>query len=288
MMTDRHAVPLHTICDRHDRVLFRCKVKQMEPGYVDSRLHNYDELKLVRIEGGACIWNISGDDIPVEAGDLLLFNRLDFRFVKAVTSAEPLVTCQLCFYPAALYPNEDAARFFYCRPEGFRNRFGKDDPAAAVLRADFDAILDEIHADRPLRDEMILNLLSHMILRLAREFPDAHADDRTGSRALIADAIAYIAANPEADLSLPTLAARASMSEAHFSRSFKAYSGIPLREYVTRSRVFRVISRLRQEPERNILDIALDCGFNTSSGFYRAFGSVTGTTPRGFPGISEG
>ena len=99
---------------------------------------------------------------------------------------------------------------------------------------------------------------------------------------LIADAVTYIGENPDADLTLPALAARASMSKAHFSRMFKAYSGIGLREYVTRSRVIRVIILMQANPDSNIIDIAFACGFSTSSGFYRAFESVTGTSPRSF------
>ena len=130
---------------------------------------------------------------------------------------------------------------------------------------------------------MIINLLTHMILRIAQTYPTLTEDIGTnGNTALMAETVSYIRENIDADLTLHALAARASMSEAHFSRTFKVYSGIGLREYVTRSRVIRVIALMQANPDSNIIDIAFACGFNTSSGFYRAFESVTGTSPRAF------
>ena len=281
MPAEIHAVTRHSIFDRSGNLCFCCKDKEMKHGYVDNRLHNYDELKIVRIERGSCVWNINGTDFEMEAGDLILLNRLDFRYVRTITSVEPMNVCQFCFTSAALFPNQDAARFFFLRPDGFSNRIRSGEVLTKKLTSIFDAILAEIEGNRPFRDEMILNLLVHMVLRIAQTYPDiTEAAGGGRNAALIADAVTYIGENHDADLTLPALAARASMSEAHFSRTFKVYSGIGLREYVTRSRVIRVIMLMQANPDRNILDIAFACGFNTSSGFYRAFESVTGTSPR--------
>ena len=279
--TEIHAIQRYFINDHSGNRCFCCKIKEMHHGYADYRLHNYDELKIVRIEHGSCVWNVNGSDYEMESGDLLLLNRLDFRYVRKITSAEPMSVCQLCFTPSALYPNQDAARFFFCRPDGLSNHLSHKNLLTKELAKDFDSILEEIDTVSLYRDEMILNRLSRMILHIAREYPAVASVHRNpDNSSLIADVVTYIRENPCADLSLSAMAARASMSKSHFSRTFKAYSGIGLREYITRSRVIRVITMMKNNPKCNIIDIALACGFNTSSGFYRAFESVTGTSPR--------
>lgn len=281
---ENHAVPMHSIYDKNGTLQFRMKIKEMKSGCADTHLHNYDEMKIVRIRSGSCIWNINGRDYDIRTGDLILMNRLDFRFIRAITSAEPLIVCQLCFYPSALYPNHHTAQFFFRRPDAFSNQFKNGEMTTERLSADFDAICREIEEDQPYRDEMILNRLAHMVLLLSRTFPCS--EERAALLAdhsdVVADTITYIRENPQEDLSLTALAARASMSGTHFSRTFKAYSGIGLREYVTRSRVIRVIALMQSNPQSNIVDLAFACGFNTSSGFYRAFESVTGTSPKAF------
>lgn len=276
-----HAKVLHSICDKSGKLLFQYKIKEMNSGYFDTRLHNHDELKIVRILKGSCIWNINGTDFSVNVGDILLLNRLDIRFIKEITSAEPLVVCQYCFSPIALMPNLSAANCFYHRPDEGKNILASGSPMNDELTPYFDSISDEIRNKNYYRDEMILNLLSNMVLRLARYFFDDDYKHISACQSeLISETVDYINKNPAADLTLGSLASRAHTSPAYFSRTFKAYTGVGLKEYVTQSRVIRVITLMHSNPHCNVIDIAFASGFNTSSGFYKAFEKVTGSSPK--------
>lgn len=283
-MNDIHATALHEIHDENGKLQFSCKVKQMSKGYSDKMLHNHEELKIVRIMNGSCVWNINGTDLACERGDILLMNRLDIRYIRAITSNEPLVTYQFCFYPVALIPNVGSAHFFYCRPDGFSNRFSKSEKTNLKLSPIFDEICDEINNNEAYRDEIILNLLSNMILHLSRFFKQTEntSQKALSQSTLIQNTLTFIKENLDSDLSLSAIASHMNVSPAYFSRIFKQYCGIGLREYIMRSRVIRFIALLQSSPTANIIDLAFCCGFNTSSGFYRAFKKVTGTTPKSF------
>jgi AraC family transcriptional regulator len=90
--------------------------------------------------------------------------------------------------------------------------------------------------------------------------------------------LVHIQANLDGDLRLAALSRKAGLSPSHFHRLFKATIGETPRDYVTRLRVERGAFRLLLHDER-LVDIALDCGFQSHETFIRAFRSVFGKTP---------
>jgi AraC family transcriptional regulator len=80
------------------------------------------------------------------------------------------------------------------------------------------------------------------------------------------------------DLTIGELAGLAGMSRHHFSRAFKAATGLPPYEYLTRRRVERAKSLL-EASDANVMQIALLVGFTNPSQFAAAFRRVTGHTP---------
>jgi len=71
-------------------------------------------------------------------------------------------------------------------------------------------------------------------------------------------------------LDIAHLADVASVSEAHFIRTFKATFGETPHRYLQRRRVERAMFLLR-ETERSITDICMDVGFNSLGTFSRTF-----------------
>jgi AraC-like DNA-binding protein len=79
-------------------------------------------------------------------------------------------------------------------------------------------------------------------------------------------------------LNIPHLARVASVSEAHFIRTFRATFGETPHRYLQRRRVERAMFLLR-EKERSITDICLDVGFGSLGTFSRTFSEIVGDTP---------
>ena len=89
-------------------------------------------------------------------------------------------------------------------------------------------------------------------------------------RAQIARAVDLMQSCYQDELALDDLARAAAMSRYHFLRSFKAHVGITPYAYLQQVRL-RTAASLLQSSSRAITEIALACGFTSSSRFSEAF-----------------
>lgn len=94
--------------------------------------------------------------------------------------------------------------------------------------------------------------------------------------------LTYIHQNLQQDLSLLRLSSVAAFSPFHFHRIFKSYLGENVNDYVNRIRLERSARLLSVNRRTPVTDIALDCGFSSSSVFSRAFKQYYGVSPSDF------
>ena len=94
-------------------------------------------------------------------------------------------------------------------------------------------------------------------------------------------AVDHVTAHLDAPPVRHDVAAVAGFSPLHFHRIFKAVVGETLHEFSTRVRLERAIHLMAHTSQR-LTDIALACGFGSSSDFSRAFRAKYGVAPRRF------
>jgi AraC family transcriptional regulator len=94
----------------------------------------------------------------------------------------------------------------------------------------------------------------------------------------------HIEGNLDADLSLNDLADAAGLSPYHFSRLFTGRYGFSPMAYVRARRLEGAAERLRAGPPTSLIDLALDCGFDSQEGFTRAFTRIFGVSPGRYRG----
>ena len=81
----------------------------------------------------------------------------------------------------------------------------------------------------------------------------------------------HIEANIDKNMSLEELAHVAHFSPYHFHRIFRAMAGETINDFIQRVRIEKAASKLVLNPKKSITEVALECGFSSSSAFARAF-----------------
>ena len=95
-------------------------------------------------------------------------------------------------------------------------------------------------------------------------------------------AIDYVTKNLAEPLSLEDVANVACFSTFHFHRIFRAQTGETLAQFIKRLRLERAVYLLSHRPSTSLTQVALACGFSSSSDFSRSFRSHFGIPPRMF------
>ena len=96
----------------------------------------------------------------------------------------------------------------------------------------------------------------------------------------IQSSIDYIEKNLKAEISVQELAEQANFSIFHYYRLFQMAVGIPVMQYITRRKLLHAIYEISCGSK--IIEVALNYGFDTYAGFYKAFKREFGYSPKQF------
>jgi AraC family transcriptional regulator len=102
----------------------------------------------------------------------------------------------------------------------------------------------------------------------------------------LASAGMYVRARLDERLTLEAVAAAAGFSTFHFHRVFRVAFGENLNAYIVRHRMQRAARELRFT-DRPIVDVALECGYESASAFGRAFLRAFEMTPSAYRASGE-
>ena len=98
-------------------------------------------------------------------------------------------------------------------------------------------------------------------------------------RAPLRDLQTWMADHPEADLSVPALAARSGMSDRNFARVFRREVGTTPAAYVEQVRC-EAARRLLETTDRTVDEVARASGFGRTETLQRSFKRIMGVSPR--------
>ena len=99
------------------------------------------------------------------------------------------------------------------------------------------------------------------------------------NRNLIKNAVKYINSLGSDTTTLDDVAKSAGFSTDYFNRIFRNHTGFNVMEYVKFRKLNRAARMLRTSPDRDVLSVALECGYESHEGFTRAFKEQYGKTP---------
>jgi AraC-like DNA-binding protein len=150
----------------------------------------------------------------------------------------------------------------------------------AGAREIFASLEREARERRPGFPSMVRLKLTEAILLLGRGGTGTDGNDPQEVLRFHPDeAMQHIRDRCTDQLSLAGIAARYGMNPSYFSRLFHARAGVPLVEFINKSRVQRSCQLLKRS-EASIVEVALAVGYNNLSHFNRSFRRFMGMSPR--------
>jgi AraC family transcriptional regulator len=196
-----------------------------------------------------------------ESDDRLLQIRIASRFIEQIAEE-------------ALAMNPDQLQV---RPE-FRTRDAQLEAIAMLLRT-------ELHQNN-LGDRLYIDSLTNvLVVQLLRQYSASkpHLSVYEGGlpQRQLLQVSEYIHEHLNQDIKLADLAGLLGMSQFHFSHLFKQAIGISPYHYLLQQRIEQAKLLLKQ-CDRSIMDIALECGFNSHSHLSKTFRQFTGMTPKAY------
>jgi AraC family transcriptional regulator len=211
----------------------------------------------------------TGDSIFVPAGQPSYWRRSDG------------ICCPLhiCIKPELLERAAEASEIDRGRID-LVNCFGQQDSQFNHLAM---LLLAELQSGGMMEQLYVESLTQVLVIHLLRHYSTftrlITSENRNLTRTQLQQAIDYIHAHLDHDLSLAELASTINISPTYFASLFKQAVGIAPHQYVIQKRVERAKLML-SKTDLAIADIALQVGFSSQSHLTQQFKRFTGVTPK--------
>lgn len=161
------------------------------------------------------------------------------------------------------------------------------DPLAAELLRGIAGELERPESDEPLFGDLATTLLGVQLERVLGAGSTPQVLRRGGLPPFVLKRVReHVAAHLAGGVRLSQLAAIAGLSPFHFSRAFKASTGMSPHAYVLHCRIAEA-KRLLSGSTLAVADIARRAGFKSSGQLSARFRASTGTTPSAFRGLAR-
>ena len=245
--------------------------------------HTHDFVELVYTVSGKGIHTVDGKEYHVKRGDMLVIN---FNCTHSVTPLENLSYIDIML-----------------KPEFFENRLcGTDDIFLMLGLRDFsdfsktvirENILLHFEGEELQRTNMLLDwtweeqndnraasaLVLKSALSMILSIVFRKMTQNSNLHPCVNDALlSYIRRNCTEKVSVKELAYACGYSNEHFSRLFKAHTGITPTEYITDCRL-EYAKKLLVSTDKKTDDIITECGFSDRTAFFRKFSAKFGVSP---------
>lgn len=282
------------MAERYDYII--TKNNDFSAGYLCCTLKNnaheptlFHNPRIIRVLEGEALLQIDKKAYCIKPGDVIPLNNLTpRRFVNVFT---PEIRFDLfAFSPLVLKNESTCLSLFYCLPNSFDPIIPQKTETAEELHMLLDILKNKFYTYTPngADYDVILSLIVTVALNIIsinekqNAVPALHEKSANNATlSLVVKAIEYIFNHISEPLKVSEVARALHVSREYLSRVFHRFVGHTAVDFINHCKIERVIY-LIQNGNHSILDAALESGFNSVSGFYSAFHSVHGTSPRRF------
>ncbi len=274
---------LGEITDLSGNMLLKVWNAEVPSGKLLFNHHNHTGFEITVVNSGSGTYSTDNGIYPMSAGDVFVFSSNEFHCITQV-GENGLKLTNLHFEPRYLWGDsensfsEENINMCFFHSKDFKNRITAN--ASKTLLTYMEGIKNEITL-KPIEYRLkVKSLLNLFLISLVRDFGYLDKDTSVSSIHLknLQNILTFIDEHFTQRISLEQLADKAGMSPNYFSSFFKKISGINLWDYINNKRINYALNLLRNS-NKNILEIAMLCGFNNTTHFNKMFKRVSGMTP---------
>ncbi len=250
----------------------------------DVELHHHDFYEIYFLISGDVTYTIESRQYRVRPGDLLLISPRELHqicirpemsaYERFVLWVDPQLLSKYSTSLSDLTRNLDPNGPI----EGNLLRMGPEEHAGLhhLFRQLWQECESDAYGSDLLKDSLLIQLLV-TINRLADKGVGQYEEVTQSSRA-VSQVVEYINQHYHEPLSLDLLAEQVFVSKYHLSHEFNRQVGTSVYRYIQKKRLLIARQKLAQGSRPN--EVYLSCGFGDYAGFYRAFKSEYGVSPR--------
>ncbi len=246
-----------------------------------AECHWHRDFEFLWAEEGSICYFVNGQNVRIRQGEGIFVNsgRLHygyspeqaecrFRFVVA----DPSVLMENAYITAKLLTLERGEDYLLLHPDRLEER--------EILHR-----LQQMYNIEILHSEGYeFALLGEFALLLGQLGKLLHPDQQMISerdQRTVKEMVGFINTHIAEKITLEDIASSGAVCQSKCCQLFRTYVGRSPAQYLQRVRIARSMELLKKE-EKSITEIALECGFGSSSYYVAVFRQITGTTPRAF------
>lgn len=258
-------------------------------------MHKHKFIEIVYIVSGKARHVINENEYFVKKGDISVINPGEVHAFYANTDCdEEFVAYDLMFTPdfidrACLEGDgfselSDSFMFYSLFPneKEFKERFNLVTSCGFELETVFERIYHEYKGKKNGYINLIRVYSAEIIIKLLRRIgylKKSHISE--SQRQIVAKVIEYVENNYSIKINTEEIASKMFFNKDYISKLFKSETGQSISEFVREIRLKEACRQIAST-DRNITEIAYDCGFSDIKTFYSLFKKYVGCTPKAY------
>ena len=241
-----------------------------------TELHNHREFQIVLIESGRASVRILDKTFNAQEGDLVLINPMEVHRIVPDSGSVYRHKC-ICFDCSLIMDERIAVALIEESTTIIRHILGSEEHASYItdlfLRL-FEVCKNEPKSFEPEVKSYITLIFAYLTEKNLFDKNNVRKENVEFCETLLK----YIHEHYAEPITSKQASEDLAFNQSYFCRAFKKNFGMSFSEYLNNYRIF-TSRRMIEETNKNIADIAFECGFATPSYFAKCFKSLLGVLP---------
>lgn len=273
----------------NNSVAIRLFLSEASPRRNNIRIHYHSLIEISLILRGKGKHKVDNNVYPINEGDIFLFRPNEAHCITDIEE-NGMVLLNLHIAPYYLYTNlQNALNTSYIKllASNFKLISNKindtlNEEEISKIKSLILSIKDEFESQQSDYVTLTNNYISTILIIFSRKYDKQRFSQKEKqSYQKLLQTIKYIDLHYKEDITLDTLAQNVAYSRCYFSTIFKKCMGMSVWDYICIKRIEEALSLIKTT-DKNILDIALECGFNNTVNFNKIFKKYTRLLPSTF------